>query len=127
MVFHIGNRGPEDTFEVFAKHCVALRYPNNPILIYKSSYDEHTWHLMIMGQKKRMEGQPQYLMDNTEEGQAILHGTFMSDLTQSFLMSQEVDTLVEIAKKRGIKTTLRDRLALTLKILSDQAEKKVVA
>lgn len=108
-------------------HIVAMKFPNTgkPSFL-QSSYPAKTWNMMILRAKLHPEigGGPQFIMDDSEEGQAIIMGTDPADLTLESLVGMDGDVLLELAGRYGVKnvTAKTKKPAVAFKILSAIAE-----
>lgn len=123
--------GMEDFRKVAAK-TVAIKYKSGKPMLLRSDYPISLlnqgvsipmWELMV----KRVLDEPKLggtcVMEDSEEGQAILNGTPTASVTQEFLLGLGDKRLREFAELYGVKTSEKNSTkSVALKILSAIAD-----
>jgi hypothetical protein len=106
-------------------HTVAITFPQSkaPSML-RASYDPKTWTNIIRGaHSSSNKTHPYFVMDDTDEGQAILLGTNPSDLTKESLVGLETAQLHELARRYKVEFHHRNKKeAIAFKILAAVAE-----
>jgi hypothetical protein len=105
-------------------HTVAIKFPatGKPSFL-RSSYNEKTWQFMVLRAHNDKSINAYFVMDDTEEGQAILQGTDTSDISPEFLVGLDEPVLREMADRYEIKHTAKNnKKAIALKIMAAIAD-----
>lgn len=118
-------QGMQTDYREEALHCVSMKPENGKPMLLKSSYPFAVWHMMVMGAKLQPNSaKVRFIMDDTEEGQGIVQGTDLSDLTPEYLVALDEGELRLLAKrfKVEIKGTKFNPKVTALKIMTAIAE-----
>lgn len=123
MVMSIGSKGMTKDYVEESKHTVAMKFPNTQRpMMRRTSYSPKFWNMMVMRAHLDLDIAAVFVMDNTEEGQAILHNTDLSEITQELLLSLSESDLLDMAELFGVKTTSKNPKVIALKILAAKEE-----
>jgi hypothetical protein len=122
-----------ENHEEEAKHAVAIRYeafPSGrrpPDQIRSSGVSAIQWQWMVHRALTAKDIHCRIIMDNTEEGRAILNGTDLSNITSEFLMGLDPEgedtKLREMAKRFGVNPKVgMKKKVIVLKVLAAKEE-----
>jgi DNA-binding Xre family transcriptional regulator len=92
--------------EIKAQHCVAIRFASGKPSLLKSSYPWESWKWMIHRAIEAKDIDAKLIMDDTDEGKAIVDGTDLSALTEEYLLGLDApgedNQIRALAAKFGI-------------------------
>lgn len=101
-----------------AKHTVAIVYTNGRPPMLQSSYSAEFWQQVVAQAtlSKNMK-HCRMVMDDTEEGQAIIDGTAPQDVTLEYLMGISIGQIRQMAVRYQVSGAGKQK-AIALKILA---------
>jgi hypothetical protein len=110
--------GMQTDFIEESKHTVAIVFSNGRPPLYRMDYPEKFWvQVVAQTSLSKSLNHARMVMDDTDEGQAVINGSRPSSITKEFLLGLEIGQLRRMAVAYG-ESGAGKALPMALKILT---------